>query len=60
MSHLVSQDNGELVNICHSVQHSRKHEHFSILHKGKYDPNMSHVAFQDIFFYKHTKSRQNL
>ncbi len=36
MSHLVSQDKSELVNICYSVQHPRKHEHFPVLHKGKY------------------------
>jgi len=28
--HLVSQDKGELVDICHRVQHSTKHEHLLI------------------------------
>lgn len=36
MSHLVSQDDSELVNIRHSVQHPSEHEHFSILREGKY------------------------
>lgn len=33
----MSQDDGELVNICHTLQHSREHENFSILHKGEYN-----------------------
>lgn len=50
MSHLMSQDNDELVNVCNSLHHSRKDVYFSILHKGKYSSNISHVLFEDLFF----------
>lgn len=33
VSHLVSQDDGELVNIRHALQHSREDEDLSVLHR---------------------------
>lgn len=50
MSHLVSQDDSELVNICHSVQHPSKHEHFPILREGKYHQILSHMVFADFLY----------
>lgn len=51
MSHLVSQDNGELVNICNGVQHPCEHEHLPVLQKKEKEnaiQNLSHVMFKDI------------
>lgn len=48
MSHLMSQDKGQLVNICHGLQHPRKHEHFPVLHKGKHSRTLSQTVFEEV------------
>lgn len=42
----MSQDDCELISVCHGIQHPREHEHLPILEKAKAALNRSHVLLK--------------